>query len=119
MFVDANVLCAGTVAEADLCVIGAGPAGITLARELQRTGLSVCLLESGDLGPSAAAQDLSDGEVSGDWSTPLPESRVRRFGGTANEWAIRLGFRRPAARYLPLSPLDFERRDWLSHSGWP
>jgi choline dehydrogenase-like flavoprotein len=25
----------------------------------------------------------------------------------------------PAARYLPLDPIDFETRSWVPHSGWP
>ncbi len=119
MLIDANALPAEAVVEADVCIIGAGPAGITLARELQGTRLRICLLESGSLEADAHAQDLSDGEVCGDWTTPLPETRRRQVGGTANEWAVRIGFRRPAARYLPLSPIDFERRGWMPHSGWP
>ena len=64
MFVDARTLPDGTRLEADLCVIGAGAAGITLARELGGGTLRVAVLESGgdgilcfgDTGPDAVTR---------------------------------------------------------------
>ena len=39
----------GKTLSVDICVVGAGPAGITIANEFIGSGLSVCLVESGGL----------------------------------------------------------------------
>ena len=48
----------GEDVRTDVCVIGAGPAGITLARELGARGVHVCVLESGglEIDPDVQAQ---------------------------------------------------------------
>jgi len=61
--IDGRTIENGTPLSCDICIVGAGAAGITLALELMRTGLSVLLLESGDRKPDAATQNLYDGEV--------------------------------------------------------
>jgi choline dehydrogenase-like flavoprotein len=48
-FLDARKIVSETDIEADLCVIGAGAAGITIAREFANANLRVCLLEAGGL----------------------------------------------------------------------
>src|SRR5205823_6307548 len=93
--------------------------GLTLAHQLERAGLRVAVLESGGLDAEREPQALSGGRVCGDWIEPLEETRMRRLGGTANNWTVRLGFRRPGVYCVPLSPADFERRAWPPHSGWP
>ena len=107
---------AGARLEADVCIVGAGAAGITLARELSGSGLTTVLLESGGLEPDPATQDLYAGTVTG---TPFGEleaedalaaARLRYFGGTTGHWA---GFCRP------LDPIDFEPRPGPDPSGWP
>lgn len=99
----------GSVLEVDLCICGAGAAGITVARELAGKGLRIALLESGDLLPDEATSELSRGTSSG---TPydLYATRLRYLGGTTGHWG---GFCRP------LDPSDFEPRDWIANSGWP
>ena len=47
MIVDARSLPRNTVVDADVCIVGAGAAGITLAREFRNQPFSVCLVESG------------------------------------------------------------------------
>ena len=47
MFVDARDLENETTIRVDVCIAGAGAAGITIARELMGSGLKVCLLEAG------------------------------------------------------------------------
>jgi choline dehydrogenase-like flavoprotein len=116
MLIDAREIPRDTVLEADLCVIGAGAAGITLARELQGTATKVILLESGGFDTDEATQALADGEVVGAplyryWDTEaLVGTRLRLFGGTTNHWA---GFCRP------LEQVDFTARPAVGSPGWP
>jgi choline dehydrogenase-like flavoprotein len=112
----AEELDSGTRLDADVCILGAGAGGITLARELTGHGLQVVVLESGadDLRPEI--QDLAAGESVGeplgfaDNLTTLDAIRLRQFGGTTNHWA---GFCRP------YDEVDFEVRPQLERSGWP
>ncbi len=116
MITSAEGLASGTRLDADVCILGAGAAGITLARELAGHGLAVVVLESGadDLQPDI--QDLARGESVGeplgfaDNLTTLDAIRLRQFGGTTNHWA---GFCRP------YDDVDFEVRPQLERSGWP
>jgi choline dehydrogenase-like flavoprotein len=109
MFVDARTLPAGENLEADICIVGAGPAGIALATALSGTGRRIIVAESGDLKFSPAAQALYDGESVG-LSYRVNESRLRYFGGAGNHWA---------GNCRPLDPSNFEARSWIPHSGWP
>ena len=95
---------------ADVCVVGAGAAGITLARCLSNHGLSVCLIESGGFDFDDRTQSLYEGENLGMTYYPLVESRLRFLGGTTNIWG---------GRCVPLDPIDFRARAWVPHSGWP
>ena len=107
----------------DVCVVGGGPAGITLARRMCRSGLRVCLLESGGQRLSKAAQSLNCGVVDsphGYREETLREGRRRQFGGTGNLWNHELrGAPGRHIRYVPLDEIDFERRSWIAESGWP
>ncbi len=110
MLDDARRLPNDAVITTDVCIVGAGAAGITLALELIGAPMRICVLESGGVGLDAAAQRLNEGEVVGVPCQPLDESRFRCFGGTTARWT---GWCRP------LDPIDFETRDWIPHSGWP
>ncbi len=59
MFVDARAIPEGHVLEMDICIIGAGAAGITLARELAWQPSRVSVLERGGLEPDADTQALA------------------------------------------------------------
>jgi choline dehydrogenase-like flavoprotein len=101
----------GTVLRGDVCIVGTGPAGITLASELLDSDLKIVVLESGDLHLDSATQDLYRGTIDGPVpTTPLHASRLRLFGGTSNVWTGSRG---------PLEPIDFESRSWMPLSGWP
>jgi choline dehydrogenase-like flavoprotein len=63
MFIDFRELDDGTAIEADVCIVGAGAAGITFARTLIGAGLEVALLESGGLEPDAAIQALYEAQA--------------------------------------------------------
>ena len=97
-------------APSDICIVGAGAAGITLARRLVRQGLSVCLLESGGLDYEEATQALYRGANIGMHYYELDHSRLRFFGGTVAIWGGRCAL---------MDPIDFIKRDWVPHSGWP
>lgn len=96
--------------EADLCVIGAGPAGIAIARAYIGTSLRIYLIESGGTGGEESSQQLNNGESIGDPALDPGTSRMRVFGGSCNLWG---------GGCIALNPLDLERRDWVEHSGWP
>jgi choline dehydrogenase-like flavoprotein len=119
MIVDGREVEPGGELVTDVCIIGAGPAGISLANELDGSGLDVCLLESGGLDLDRRADALNDLEdYDGDFTVPNG-TRRRQFGGSSNMWMVRLRRMSNGARYLPLSEIDFEQRDWVPHSGWP
>src|SRR5574337_457943 len=110
MFLDAREVPDGSEIEADLCLIGGGAAGITIAREFRGRNVRVALLESGDEEPDSATQALYAGAVTGLPYFPLDTARLRQFGGTTNHWG---GLCRP------FEAADLEARDWIPHSGWP
>ena len=113
MLVDARQLEPNASLEADIIVVGAGPAGITLARECARQGHSVLLLESGGFNSETDVQAICHGEAVGEFSPDdsyLSYSRRRVFGGTSSIWN---GWCRP------LDTLDFSVRNWVTDSGWP
>lgn len=96
--------------DADVCVVGAGAAGIPLTRRLVEFGRTVCLIEGGGFDFERETQELYSGENLAMTYYPLDEARLRFFGGTTNIWGGRCAL---------LDPIDFERRDWVPHSGWP
>lgn len=119
MVIDGRLVGNLDVLEADLCVVGAGPAGISLAIEVARAGGTVCLLESGGRLPDRATDRLSDGARVGYWYYPLPATRGRAFGGTSLRWAATPMDRHEGWRARPLEAVDFERREEIPFSGWP
>jgi choline dehydrogenase-like flavoprotein len=118
MLIDARTLPNEEVVETDICVIGTGPAGMTLAHEFAGQDFRVCFLETGGLKPDDAVQSLSAGEVVGEAYNGLEVSRRRQVGGMANEWSIELNATQRGVRYAVLDEVDFEKRDWLPYSGW-
>jgi choline dehydrogenase-like flavoprotein len=110
MLVDLRDLPDGSVLRTDACVIGAGAAGVSLARNLRREGFSVCLLEAGGADFDKATQSLYDGPNIGMPYYPLVDARLRFFGGTTNIWGGRCAI---------LDDIDFEPREWVPESGWP
>lgn len=119
MLHDASEVPDGSLLTAEVCVVGAGVAGLTVARDLAADGVGVCVLESGRTSFDREARDLARGEVVGHPYYALHRSVGRRFGGSANRWLLKLGDGRRGARLRPLDPIDFERRSAVPHSGWP
>ncbi len=99
------------IIDADLCIIGAGPAGISLALAFAHKPINVCLLESGGFRLDPRTQELCQGDVIGlPYWRPLDEVRYRYFGGSTSSWGVWLA---------PLNEIDFEHRRWIPRSGWP
>lgn len=94
----------------EICVVGAGAAGIILTRRLLAAGHEVLLLESGGTDYEAPTADLNAGFNIGEDYYPLHDARLRFFGGTTAIWG---------GRCAELDPIDLERREWVPHSGWP
>lgn len=96
--------------KTDIAVIGAGAAGLTVARKLIQANLQVTLIESGGVDYERETADLNFGESVGEPYYALDQARLRFFGGTTAIWG---------GRCAELDPIDFERREWIPHSGWP
>ena len=110
MLLDFRTVASGTTLETDLCIIGGGAAGITIAVELIGSPIRVCLVESGGFEYDDNLQSLYEGEILGLPYYELDSIRLRFFGGTTNHW---LGL------CPPLDKIDFETRPWVPFSGWP
>lgn len=81
-----------------------------MALDWMNTPYKVILLESGGFEYDDRIQDLYKGETSGQKYYPMRSSRLSYFGGTTNHWA---------GMCSPFDPVDFRKRDWVPHSGWP
>jgi choline dehydrogenase-like flavoprotein len=111
MIDDARQIDSGARLSADICIIGAGAAGIALALQFVWDNRSVLVLESGDLKPDAQTQALYRGEVADeDLHSPPDTYRQRRFGGSTTIWG---------GRCMPFDPVDFKPRGYIPDSGWP
>ena len=95
---------------ADVCLVGAGAAGIALALQLSKAGLSVALVESGGLEPGKEGESLNEGQVHGTSYQGLVTGRARTLGGATRLWY---------GQCIRYDPIDFAPRPWVKHSGWP
>lgn len=110
MLIAARSLPHGHTLHGDVCIVGGGPAGLTLAHQLARGQARVIVVESGGHALRQATQSLHCGEVAGQPYYPLDACRYRLLGGSTARWG---GWCRP------LDGLDFEPRAWVADSGWP
>ena len=116
MLLDGRTLAGKVTLDADICIVGAGPAGLTLASELVDWPGTVVVLESGAMDASPEAQLLNDAPVDGDPYGGLSQSRHRQVGGTVRLWNTPLA-RVRGAKFVPLDPLDF--RGLNGRPAWP
>jgi choline dehydrogenase-like flavoprotein len=111
MMLDMAELSDGQVLNADLCIVGAGAAGISMALQFIEQGLDVLLVESGGKRREAEIQDMYAGSVvQPDLHASPDRFRCRQFGGSTTLWG---------GRCMPFDPIDFEARSYIPHSGWP
>ena len=70
-----------------ILIIGSGPAGISLALELEKKKINSLILEAGDLDYSEKSQDFYEADVIGDHLVDdIKHTRLRMFGGTSGHW---------------------------------
>ncbi|MEN9503822.1 MAG: hypothetical protein RI964_3107 [Pseudomonadota bacterium] len=94
--------------KTNICIIGSGPAAMTLANALFDTGLNVTILESGDDKRTKFGDDLNKGSLSGMLNQTPDEVRARQVGGTANHWIVKMAeTHENGFRYVPLQEMDF------------
>jgi len=92
----------------DLCIVGSGPAGMTVASELASSGMRICVLESGKEKPTRTGDRLREVESQG--IRIKDYSRERVLGGSSSTWS---------GLSSPLDPIDLRPRSFLRFSGWP
>jgi choline dehydrogenase-like flavoprotein len=128
VFTDARSIAADSTLQADICIVGAGIAGISIAREFIGRSESVVLLEGGGLEFTKSLRDLptvvrrhtlgeqalASGLNAGQPYYPLRFTRARAFGGSSRAWHEQRGL-----HAHPLDAVDFETRDGLPEHGWP
>lgn len=119
MFLDARSIDKGEVITTDLCIVGAGVAGLTLAKEFKDADFKICIIESGGENPDKPTQALYWGENVGVPYYPLDASRARFLGGSSHYWNVKLPGEGIGVRLRPMDPIDFEEKEWVPYSGWP
>jgi choline dehydrogenase-like flavoprotein len=97
--------------ETDICIVGSGPAGLSIAKEFAGTSIQVWIIESGGLEEEPETQALYEIESVGVPRVMQQDIiRSRIFGGSSHIWT---------GRCAPFDSLDFQARPWVPHSGWP
>jgi choline dehydrogenase-like flavoprotein len=110
MHTDARTLENGTLIEGDICIVGAGAAGISIAMEFINTPYKVILLEGGGFEYEERIQELYGGTTTGQPYYPIKSSELHYFGGTTGHWGGMCSL---------FDPIAFQKRAWVDKSGWP
>lgn len=110
MIVDFSQTAPAFTYQFDICIVGSGPAGTSLALEFVGEDKRVCLIESGGIESDGETQALYEGESVGFAHTELDACRLRFFGGSSNCWN---------GWCMPFDREDFEPRPWIPGNGWP
>ncbi|MGA8746096.1 MAG: GMC oxidoreductase [Solirubrobacterales bacterium] len=103
-------MCERDLVQADVAIVGAGPAGIVISLELARAGHKVVLLESGEAQFDPEAQSLSDIVGDDPHHVEMSLASRRQVGGASNIWG---------GRCVPFDPVDFEQRPVTGDIKWP
>lgn len=110
MHIDARQIDNNSVIEGDICIVGTGAAGLSIALEWIGTPYKVILLEGGGLEYDDQVQELYNGKLTGQPYYPMKSSRLHYFGGSTMHWG---------GQCSTFDDIDFEVRDWVANSGWP
>jgi choline dehydrogenase-like flavoprotein len=110
MHIDARLMDNQSIIEGDICIIGAGAAGISMALEWNDSPYKVILLEGGGFEYDDKVQELYNGKLTGNPYFPLKASRLHYFGGSTGHWG---------GMCSTFDSIDFIKRDWVKNSGWP
>lgn len=95
---------------ADVCIVGSGAAGLTIAAQFSTTSQTVLILEAGGLAYEPETQSIYDSDVIGNRHVGVHTGRARIFGGTTTLWG---------GQALRMDADEFEAKNWIAHSGWP
>lgn len=102
---------AAAAKQHEIAIIGSGPAGISLALELERLGVSSIILESGLVCGSVKHQELAAAaSIDPNRHDDMRIATARRLGGTSNLWG---------GRCLPMDPIDFAGSEAFRSAEWP
>ncbi|MEP7088296.1 MAG: GMC oxidoreductase, partial [Gemmatimonadota bacterium] len=118
MKLDAKRFIGGETLDTDICIVGAGPAGLVIASELVDRHCDVIILESGGNRAEPEILALNVGDTTGDIYAGLGATRHRQVGGTAQLWNSAANAV-IGAKYSPLSAEDFRVRPAADYCGWP
>jgi choline dehydrogenase-like flavoprotein len=110
MIIDARSIAENEILDCDICIVGAGAAGITLAHEFCNLDMKILLLESGGIKYDQRLDLLNQGEVDLATHSSLEENRRRQLGGVTTVWG---------GRCVPFDESDFEYQSHIPYSGWP
>ncbi len=110
MFRDLKDFSSKKILNYDICIVGTGPAGLSVAKKLLGTELRVAILESGGLEPESRYQELNEGKNSGPRFLSLDGARLRCFGGAGKLWA---------GHCAPFEDDEFKAKSFIHLSGWP
>lgn len=95
----------------DLCIVGAGPVGLSMALEAQARGARVLLLESGPRQQDASGQAHARADIADpNRHAPMELATQRGLGGGSWLWG---------GRCVPFEPIDFARRNFVPDGEWP
>ena len=111
MIINSKKLKNNITLKVDLCIIGSGPAGLTIANDMKKTKFKILVIPGGENKISEKNQNLYKGYINPKSShEPLEQSRHRVFGGSGNFWG---------GRCVPMDEIDFKKRSWIPNSEWP
>ncbi len=85
--------------EFDVCIVGAGPAGLACAFDCHDAGLKTLLLEAGGGNPTPGDPDILAADIiDAAWHDPTTLTSAAALGGSTHWWG---------GRSVPLDPADF------------
>lgn len=115
--IDARTLDPSTPLTCDICIVGTGPAGTTLATQLIASGLDVILLEAGDFENDQL--ELGAPATGFKFGADTNVINTHRYGGNANAWSIHMPGSYTGVRFAKLQPGDLSARAPLRTEHWP